>query len=193
VARAIAKDGAEVLDADAIGHEVVNEDPGVRAALAAEYGPEVYRADGTLDRAQVAARVFEDPAARERLNALAHPRILERIWAALNQLRVTGYRGVVVVDAALLLDWGMERALDAVLAVIAPESEQIARLVRERGWSESDARARLAVQRSNEAFAAAADLTLDNRGTPEELERAARASVVRLLAEHRAASRDITS
>jgi dephospho-CoA kinase len=193
VARAIALDGARVIDADAIGHEVVDGDAAVRAALAAEYGADVYRADGTLDRARVAARVFGDPAARARLNALVHPKILEHIWEALNQLRLGGYRGVVVVDAALLLDWGMERACDAVLAVIAPESEQIARLVKERGWSEADARARLAVQRPNEAFAAAADFALDNRGTPEELERAARAAVVRLLAEHRAALTDTTN
>ena len=68
------------------------------------------------------------------------------------------------------------------IAVVAPESEQVARLVRGRGWSEAEARARLAAQDSNEASSAAADVTLDNDGTPEALARAAREAVSRLRA-----------
>jgi dephospho-CoA kinase len=188
-AQAIAADGGAVIDADQIGHEVTEQDQEVRQALAAEYGADIYRADGTLDRRRVAAKVFHDPLARGRLDSLVHPRILARAWEALNQLRLAGHRGVVVLDAALLLAWGMERSCDAVLAVVAPESEQIARLMKSRGWSEADARAVLSVQRPNEAFAAAADLTLNNDGTKEALERAARAAVVRLMAERRAALR----
>src|SRR5438552_10721008 len=175
VARAIASDGGAVIDADRLGHEVTLHDPEVRSALTAEYGADVYGPDGSLDRRRVAARVFSDPAARARLDALVHPRIMERAWEAMNQLRLAGHRGVVVLDAALLLTWGMERSCDAVLAVTAPESEQVARLMRSRGWSEAEARAVLAVQRPNEAFAEAADLTLANDGNVAELERAARA------------------
>jgi len=189
VARAIASDGGAVIDADRLGHEVTLHDPEVRAALSAEYGADVYGPDGSLDRRRVAARVFSDPAARARLDALVHPRIMERAWEAMNQLRLAGHRGVVVLDAALLLAWGMERSCDAVLAVTAAESEQVARLMRSRGWSEAEARAVLAVQRPNEAFAEAADLTLANDGNVAELERAARAAVVRLMAERRAALR----
>jgi len=186
VARAIAADGGSVIEADTIGHEVTDRDAQVRAALIAEYGEGVYLADGRLDRRRVAERVFADPAARARLDRLVHPRILERIWQRLNQLRVTGHRGAVVVDAALMLDWGLERSCDAVLAVVAPERDQIARLMASRGWTDAEARARLAAQRTNEAYAAEADLTLENKGGMPELERAARAAVVRLMAERRA-------
>ena len=127
VARAIAADGGAVIDADRLGHDVTLHDPEVRAALTAEYGADVYGPDGSLDRRRVAARVFSDPAARARLDALVHPRIMERAWEAMNQLRLAGHRGVVVLDAALLLTWGMERSCDAVLAVTAPESEQVGR------------------------------------------------------------------
>jgi dephospho-CoA kinase len=89
---------------------------------------------------------------------------------------------VVVVDAALMLDWGLESACDAVIAVTAPEPEQIARLVRSRGWSEEEARRRLAAQRPNESFAEAADETLSNTGSIPGLERAARAAIARLRA-----------
>jgi dephospho-CoA kinase len=78
---------------------------------------------------------------------------------------------VVVIDAALMLEWGLERDCDAVIAVVAPEAMQIERLWRSRGWSEADARARLQAQRTNEAFAAAADVTLVNQGSAEELRR----------------------
>jgi dephospho-CoA kinase len=189
VARALIADGAALIDADEIGHQVTDHDPEVRRALEAEYGADIYRADGQLDRRRVAARVFNDPAARARLDGLVHPRILELAWGAMNQLRVAGHRGVVVLDSALLLQWGMERSCDAVLAVSAPEADRIARLMRSRGWSEAEAQAVLAAQRPNETFTEAADLTIENAGSVAELERAARAGVVRLMAERRAALR----
>ena len=180
VARALAADGAAVIEADRVGHEVTEEDPEVRTALRRDYGDDVYGPDGRLDRARVAARVFADPGARARLDRLVHPRLLARIARRLEELRAQGFRGVVVLDAALLLDWGLERECDAVLAVTAPEEEQVRRLGRMRGWSREEALRRLAAQRANHAFAAAADVTLDNTGTLEELARAARAAVPRL-------------
>ncbi|MGH7731615.1 MAG: dephospho-CoA kinase [Candidatus Eiseniibacteriota bacterium] len=189
VARALVADGGAWIDADRIGHEVTDHDPEVRRALEAEYGADIYKEDGTLDRRKVADRVFTDPAARGRLDALVHPRILARAWEELNALRLNGHRGVVVLDSALLLHWGMERSCDAVLAVNAPESDRVARLMSSRGWSEEQARAVLAVQRPAEWFRDAADLTVENAGGMAELERAARAAVVRLMAERRAALR----
>jgi dephospho-CoA kinase len=177
VARVMADAGAVVIDADALGHQVTDQDPEVRAALEAEYGPDVYGAEGRLERGTVAARVFRDPAARARLDRLVHPRILDRIRARLDELRAASFRGPVVIDAALMLEWGLERELDAVVAVTAPERLQIERLRRARGWTEEEARARLAVQRSNEGFAAAADVTLVNDGAAETLERAARGAL----------------
>jgi dephospho-CoA kinase len=104
----------------------------------------------------------------------------------LEAMRADGFRGVVVVDAALMLDWQLERRCDAVLAVVADERDQVARLVSARGWSESQARARLAAQRTNEAFAAAADVALNNRGSTDELAKAARDAVQRLQGRERA-------
>jgi len=182
VARALEREGARVIEADRVGHEVADHDPAVREGLVAEYGPAVYGADGRLDRARVAARVFADPEARARLDRLVHPRIVACIREEVGHLLREGFRGVVVVDAALMLRWGFERECDAVIAVVAPEAEQVERLMRGRGWSETEARARLAAQDSNEDLSAAADVTLDNRGTPESLARAAREAVSRLRA-----------
>jgi dephospho-CoA kinase len=182
VARSLERHGARVIEADRVGHEVADLDPEVRAALVAEYGPAVYRTDGCLDRAHVAARVFHDPEARARLDRLVHPRIVERIREQVEGLRREGFRGVVVIDAALMLRWGFERECDALIAVVAPEATQVARLVHGRGWSEAEARARLSAQDSNQELSAAADVTLENDGTPESLARAAREAVSRLTA-----------
>ena len=181
VSRALAADGARILEADRLGHEVTDRDPEVRAALSAEYGADIYRADGTLDRARVAAKVFAEPRARARLNELVHPRIVAGIRDTIVGLIRDGWRGVVVVDAALMLDWRLERACDAVLAVVAPEADQIARLMTSRGWSDAEARSRLKAQRTNQEYARAADEVLDNQGTPEALAVSARAAVQRLV------------
>jgi dephospho-CoA kinase len=161
LARSLAGPRTRVLDADRFGHEITDGDAAVRAALAAEYGADVYRADGTLDRARVGARVFSDPAALARLNALVHPRIVQRLR---DGVAAADGADTVVVDAALLLDWGFERECDAVLAVVAPRELQIARLRRARGWSEEEAERRLATARSNEAFTSLADTVVVNDG-----------------------------
>jgi dephospho-CoA kinase len=183
LAAALAGPGTRVLDADRYGHEITDGDATVRAALAAEYGPEVYRPDGTLDRARVAARVFSDPAALARLNALVHPRILERLRAEI--ARAAGpdtLVDTVVVDAALLLDWGFERECDAVVAVVAPRALQVQRLRARRGWSEEEATRRLATARSNDAFAALADDVVVNDADEPAAVQAMRAALARLRA-----------
>lgn len=186
VARAFASRGFPVIDADRIGHLVTAEDPDVRAALLAEYGEDVYRGDGSLDRARVAARVFHDPAALSRLNALVHPRIVARMRADLETLRERGFRGAVLVDAALLLSWDFDRECDLVVAVHASTAAQLERLALSRGWSEAEALSRLAAQPGESQLAAAADLVIDNSGTePELIERAFREIAARMPAPER--------
>jgi dephospho-CoA kinase len=182
VARALADAGAVVLEADRLGHEVTDTDPEVRAELMSEYGVDVYLPDGKLDRAKVAKSVFRDPEARLRLDLLVHPRIIARIHARYAELKAAKFRGAMVIDAALLLDWGLERECDWVVAVVAPEAVQIERLASSRGWSREHAAERLAVQRSDAEFRAAADVTFENDGSREALEARAREMLGRLLA-----------
>ncbi len=187
VARVFAARGAAVIDADRLGHEVTDHDPEVRAALLAEYGPAVYLEDGTLNRRLVATMVFSHAAAREHLNRLVHPRIVQRVRAEFARRVAEGWRGTVIVDAALMLDWGFERECDAVIAVVAPEAAQVARLVAARGWSEADARRRLDAQRPEAAFREAADEVIENAGAESALEAAAVAALERVRARHAAA------
>ena len=181
VAGLLAGRGARVIDADRIGHEVTDTDPDVREALLSEYGPAVYLESNKLNRRLVAAKVFADPLALARLNELVHPRILRRIRDRLQALVRESYRGPVVVDAALMLDWAFERECDVVLAVVAPEEAQVERLVRARGWTPAEAGRRLASQRSNEDFAALADAVIENSGSETALASATHAALDRFL------------
>jgi dephospho-CoA kinase len=158
--------GALVVDADALAREVVEAGtPGLEAVVA-EFGPEVLGGDGRLDRAGLGRLVFADPSRRVALEAIIHP--LVRARAA--ELEAAAPEGTLVVhDIPLLVETGQEASFDAVVVVDVPEDLQVERAVRERGWSEDEARARVAAQASRSDRLAAASHIIDNSGTLEDL------------------------
>lgn len=158
--------GAVVVDADALAREVVEPGTPGLAAVAAEFGPEVLTADGQLDRARLGALVFADPDRRAALEAIVHPLVRARA-AELEEATPAG--GIVVHDIPLLVETGQTGDFDAVVVVDVPEDLQVARAVRERGWSEDEARARVAAQASRSDRLAAATYVVDNTGTLEDL------------------------
>jgi dephospho-CoA kinase len=181
VSRLLAERGAVVVDADAIAREVVEPGTVGLAAVVGAFGEEVLATDGSLDRPALGAIVFADPDARGRLNAIVHPLVRER--AAELAARVPD-DGVVVHDVPLLVESGQAadrggHAHDLVLVVETDLDTRLERLVR-RGMTEDDARARIAVQATDEERRAVADVVLDNSGTPEQLA----AQVDRFWVEH---------
>jgi dephospho-CoA kinase len=166
VARALARRGAIVIDADAIAREVVEPgEPGL-AAVVERFGPEVLDSDGRLDRPRLAALVFDDAGARADLNAIVHPRVAaetaRRIAAAPSD-------AVVVIDVPLLVE-AARSGYDAVVIVEAPEAVRLERLVG-RGMAPDDARRRMSAQASDADRRKVADVILDNAGSEEDLER----------------------
>jgi dephospho-CoA kinase len=166
VSRRLAELGAVVIDSDVLAREVVEPGTPGHAAVVAAFGPGVLAPDGTLDRPALGAIVFADEHALEALNGIVHPLIRER---AADQASAAADDAVLVQDVPLLVESGMGDSFDMVMVVDAPDDERVARLVRERGMTEEDARARMAVQASREERLAAADIVLDNSGTPEAL------------------------
>ena len=158
--------GAVVVDADALAREVVAPGtPGLEAVVA-EFGPEMLGPDGALDRARLGALVFADPARRATLEGIVHP--LVRARAAEIEAAAPA-DAVVVHDIPLLVETGQASSFDAVLVVDVPVDVQVARAVRDRGWSEEEARSRIAAQASREERLAAATYVVDNSGTIEDL------------------------
>ena len=169
VSRLLRSYGAAVVDADLIAREVVEVGSPGLAAVVEAFGPEVVQEDGSLDRPALGRRVFTDGAALARLNEITHPRIAERTQQLFTAAVESGAR-VVVHDVALLVENGLTRNYDAVVVVAASPQTQLDRLVRQRGMSEDDARARIAAQLPLEDKLAVATHVIRNDGPLEQLE-----------------------
>ena len=177
VARQLAQLGAGVLDADRAGHEVLRR-PEIEAAARARWGPEVFGADGRIDRAKLAKIVFargpEAAGERKYLEERTHPLIGRLLEEHADRLAGEGCPAAVL-DAPLLLEAGWDRLCDTLVLVDAPRELRLARAVR-RGWSEEDFVAREDAQESLDSKRAVADAIVDNSGSPE----ATRARVERM-------------
>lgn len=166
VARRLSELGAVVVDADALAREVLAPGSEGLAAVVAEFGPEVLDGDGGLDRAALARVVFADADRRAALERITHPRI-----AALTaqQVAAAPADAVVVHDVPLLVEKRMGAGYHLVVVVHAPAAERVRRLVAHRGMTAEDAWARVRAQASDDERRAAADVWLDNSGTPADL------------------------
>lgn len=160
--------GAVVIDADSIAREVVEPGTPGFAQVVEEFGEGIVNDDGAIDRPQLAAIVFADEGARKRLEAIVHPLVFLRIVELEEQAPKDA---LVVHDLPLLAESGRTQGFDAVVVVDAPIEAQLERMVRDRGWTEDEARARIAAQASREARRAMATHLIENTGTREDLAR----------------------
>ncbi len=166
VATLLAAHGAFVIDADAIARELVSPGGPVLPLLVAEFGPEILRADGALDRAGLAALVFNDGEQLARLNAIMHPRIAERTA----ELVARAPRGsIVVYDMPLLVENRLTEDWAAIVVVDAPDELRRERVVTEGRLTTEDMNERMAAQVSREERLARADYVIDNSGTIADL------------------------
>ena len=170
MAAKLAERGARVLDADRIVRELY---AGGRLPPRIEqrFGPGVRARDGSIDRSALGAAVFNDPASRRDLERIVHPTVREFIEGRLAEWRREGFRGIAVIDAALLVESNYEYPLDALLVVVASEETRLERL-RARGTPEEEALRRMAAQASDEKKREKADFVVENDGTLEDLDRA---------------------
>ncbi|MDI3423329.1 dephospho-CoA kinase [Streptomyces luteolus] len=167
VSRLLASYGAVLIDADRIAREVVERGtPGLRAVVEA-FGPEVLAADGSLDRPRLGAVVFADPDRLAVLNGIVHPLVGAR---SAELEAAADADSVVVHDVPLLTENGLAPLYDLVVVVDASPETQLDRLVRLRGMTEEDARARMAAQSTREKRLETADIVIDNDGPIEALE-----------------------
>jgi dephospho-CoA kinase len=175
--------GVPVVDADAIARRCVEPGSAALDAIVARFGPAVLRADGSLDRAALAAIVFSDVAARRDLEAITHPCIRTGIDAELAALLGRDPRpAVAVVEHPLLIESGAHERVDVVVVVEAPLEQRIARLTEQRGMTEADARARIAAQVDDATRRSFADHVVVNDGDAAALRPAAERLLAHLTA-----------
>ncbi|MGW9601399.1 dephospho-CoA kinase [Streptomyces albidoflavus] len=159
VSRLLVEHGAHLVDADRIAREVVEPGTPGLAAVAEAFGKSVLAADGSLDRPRLGEIVFADPERRAVLNGIVHPLVGARSAELQSQAPEDG---VVVHDVPLLTENGLAELYDLVIVVDVAPQTQVERLVRARGMSEEEARARMAAQAGREERLAVADIVIDN-------------------------------
>jgi dephospho-CoA kinase len=168
VAALLAAHGATIIDADLLAREAVRPGSAALEAIVDHFGPSVLLADGTLDRPALRRRVFQDPVAREALNAIVHPAVRRLRDAHVAAARQRG-DAVVISDIPLLFEVGLEHAFDGVILVDAPEPERLARLQRDRGLPRAEAQAMIDAQWPSARKRSGATWIIDNDGPKEQL------------------------
>ncbi|GAA2595728.1 dephospho-CoA kinase [Streptomyces roseoviolaceus] len=168
VSRLLVACGAVLIDADRIAREVVAPGTPGLAAVVEAFGGQVLARDGSLDRPKLGSIVFADAARLATLNSIVHP----LVGARSRELEEAAAEDAVVVhDVPLLTENGLAPLYDLVIVVDATPETQLDRLVRLRGMTEEDARARMAAQATREQRREIADVVIDNDVPLEELER----------------------
>ena len=171
--RVFASRGAVTADADAIARQILEPGEPALSEVARAFGGDLLKEDGSLDRALLASRVFGGEGADERvarLNAITHPLIEARAWSILRGAPEGSLAGY---DIPLLIEGDHADRFDAVVIVDAPIEERVKRL-EGRGVAPEDARARIRAQASSQDRRAIATIWIDNEGSAEDLEAAAR-------------------
>jgi dephospho-CoA kinase len=164
--------GAIVVDSDQLARDVVEPGTNALAEVVGAFGDAVLAADGRLDRRALAAIVFDDEGKRRTLEEIIHPRVRARLAEVAASAPADA---VVVNDVPLLVESGLAGGYDRVIVVLADEETRISRLMRSRGMTAEEARARMAAQATDEQRRAVADIVIVNDGTEAELREAVEA------------------
>ena len=182
-AQRLAERGAVLIDYDVLSRDAVAPGSAGLADVVAAFGETVLTADGTLDRPGLAAVVFADPGARERLNGIVHP-VVRRLAAEREAAAAAADPAAVVVhDVPLLVETGRADAFHLVVVVQAPAVLRVERLVRTRAMDRTEAERRIGAQATDEERLAVADVVLDGSGDPDDLRAQVDALWERLAAE----------
>ena len=174
VSAAFAECGGIVVDGDVIAREVVEPGTEGLGKLVDAFGRAILHDDGALNRPALAALAFSDDQKRATLNGIVHPLVARRRSELISAAVDSAENPVIVEDIPLLVESQMAPMFPLVVIVHADQALRVKRLVEYRGFSEGDARARIAAQATDEQRRAAADVWLDNSGSPAELVRRAR-------------------
>jgi dephospho-CoA kinase len=159
VAKRWVEHGAIEIDADQLSREVVEPGSAGLSQIVETFGEQVLNSDGSLDRAKLGTLVFSDELKRLALNAIVHPLVKKRSIEILAELPEDA---IAIYNVPLLVEANVDHDFDLIVTVEAPEDEQVKRLVKYRGMTEQEARARIATQAKPVERAAIADVILNS-------------------------------
>jgi dephospho-CoA kinase len=168
VAAALGKLGCHIIEADDVGHEVLNPGGDAYDPVLDEFGDEILDERGMIDRARLAERVFGDPAKLEKLNAIVHPAVRARAARQFREIGARDPHGVVVYVAAILIEAGAHKEVDKMIVVSCAREQQIERAMHRPDASEASVLARLERQMPLEKKKEFADYIIDTNGAKED-------------------------
>lgn len=172
VGRMFEKFGCLLVEADALGHQVLEPDGAAFRPVVARFGDGILR-DGRIDRKALGRIVFSDPAKLEQLNAIVHPLVFELEEQKLREYERANPQGIAVVAAAIMIETGSYKRYQKLVLAVCPEAEQIRRAMARDGLTEAEVRARLARQMPLEEKRKFADYIIDTSGPVVETEQQA--------------------
>ena len=166
--------GAIPINADEIGHQLLKADSPVIEELTDAFGQDILEASGDVSRKKLGAIVFKNKAARERLNSILHPLIIERSRGQARQFVEEDPTCIVLLDAPLLIEAGAYHTVDLIIVVTASPETQLRRtlersIAQGRPLTETEVQARIDAQMPVTEKVKYADVVIKNEGTLEEL------------------------
>lgn len=173
--------GARVIDADTVSRTVMCPQTECWRQVTAAFGREILKDDLTIDREKLACIVFSDQQKRLQLNSLVHPAIIHQLESLVARIEKAEPEALVIIDAALLVETGLNRRCDKVIVLCAAEETQITRLVERDGMSRTEAQKRINAQLPLGEKVKAADYLIQNDGSLETLQRETRGVFQSLL------------
>ncbi|MBZ5668962.1 MAG: dephospho-CoA kinase [Acidobacteriia bacterium] len=168
VARFFQDRGARIIDADRIGHELIEPGRAAYQEILQRFGEEILDPTGVIDRKKLGARVFAEPEQLRQLNALLHPPIIARVGELAREHRARDPHAVVIVDAALIFESGIGGTLRKVIVAWCRPEQQLERLMAKLGVSRQEAERRIRAQMPLEEKRRRADYVIDCSGSKEE-------------------------
>ena len=167
--------GAEVIDADKVGHVTYLPDMPAWRDLIDTWGEDLLQPSREVDRKKLGAIVFSDPANLEKLNSIVHPRMRDIMNDRIEAFRGEG-KQVVVVDAAILIEAKWTSLVDEVWVTAAPEDVVVQRVMARNGWDEEQVRSRMASQMPAEERQSYAQVVIDTNASLDEVRERVRAA-----------------
>jgi dephospho-CoA kinase len=160
--------GCVTFDADKIAHSVMEPGRAAYEDVVREFGREVLANDGTIDRVKLGAIVFASAERRDRLNQIAHPRVIEEQNRLLAEAEAANPDAIVVIDAALMIESGGYKRFDKLIVIYCDRESQVERLMNRNQITREDAERRIAAQMSSEEKRRYGDYEVNTSGTMEE-------------------------
>ena len=160
--------GIPVVNADRVYHELIAPPSSCLQELTEAFGKNILLPDGSLDRRTLAGIVFNDPAARERLNAITHRYVMEEVRTRMERFRREGVP-VAILDAPQLFEAGAHKACGAVVSVLADRQLRLERIMARDSITAELAMRRILAQKSDEFFKTHSDYIIENNGSTDAL------------------------